>query len=125
MPPINPANYSLPQNNHDPDLDGPVLPRKSTRTSRPPGEWWKVSRETVPVINDSDNELNFAFGKMDEDGFEEIEFAGAASGRQKAIGSGWVFKVKRNADGSIEPYKGRIVAMGCGQHPGCWNAVAV
>ena len=27
---------------------------------------------------------------------------------QKAIGSQWVFKVKRNADGSVEHYKGRV-----------------
>jgi hypothetical protein len=162
VPPIDPANYPLPNNDHDPDLDGPVLPRKSTRVSKPPGAWWKVSREPAPVIDDSDEEVNFAFGEMDEDGFEEIEFAGAASGPepdprtyklamkskdadkwkiaadeemtsltnndtwdvvdlppgQKAIGSGWVFKVKRNADGSVERYKGRIVAKGCGQRPG-------
>ncbi|KZT21211.1 hypothetical protein NEOLEDRAFT_1223867, partial [Neolentinus lepideus HHB14362 ss-1] len=28
---------------------------------------------------------------------------------RKAIGSRWVFKVKHNADGSIECYKGRLV----------------
>ena len=37
---------------------------------------------------------------------------------KKAIGSGWVFKVKRNADGSVERYKGRVVAKGCSQRPG-------
>jgi hypothetical protein len=37
---------------------------------------------------------------------------------QKVIGSRWVFKVKRNADGSIERYKGRVVAMGNHQRPG-------
>jgi len=37
---------------------------------------------------------------------------------KKAIGSGWVFRVKRNADGSIEQYKGRIVAKGYSQRPG-------
>jgi hypothetical protein len=35
----------------------------------------------------------------------------------KAIGSGWLFKVKRH-DGSIERYKGRLVAKGYSQHPG-------
>jgi hypothetical protein len=34
------------------------------------------------------------------------------------VGSKWVFKVKRNADGSIEHYKGRVVAKGYNQHPG-------
>jgi hypothetical protein len=34
------------------------------------------------------------------------------------ISSKSVFKVKRNADGSIERYKGRVVAKGYNQHPG-------
>ena len=37
---------------------------------------------------------------------------------RKAIGSRWVFKVKRNADGSVERYKARVVAKGCSQRPG-------
>ena len=37
---------------------------------------------------------------------------------EKAIGSRWVFKVKNNADGSIERYKARIVAKGFSQRPG-------
>jgi len=37
---------------------------------------------------------------------------------QKAIGSGWVFWVKHNADGSIERLKARIIAKECCQHPG-------
>lgn len=40
----------------------------------------------------------------------------------KAIGSRWVFKIKRNANGSIERYKGRLVAKGCSQRPG-WNFI--
>jgi len=37
---------------------------------------------------------------------------------QKAIGSGWVFKVKHNQDGSIERFKARLVAKGYSQCPG-------
>lgn len=37
---------------------------------------------------------------------------------RKAIGSRWVFLVKRKADGSIDRYKARLVAQGCGQRPG-------
>jgi hypothetical protein len=36
----------------------------------------------------------------------------------KAIGSQWVFKVKHNADGSVERYKARVVAKGFSQRPG-------
>ena len=36
----------------------------------------------------------------------------------KPLRSGWVFKVKMNPDGSIERYKGRLVAKGCSQRPG-------
>jgi len=36
----------------------------------------------------------------------------------KPIGSKWVFKVKRNADGSINRYKGRVVTKGYNQRPG-------
>ena len=37
---------------------------------------------------------------------------------EKAIGSGWVFKVKHNQDGSIERFKARLVAKGYSQCPG-------
>lgn len=37
---------------------------------------------------------------------------------EKAIGSGWVFKVKHNADGTIERFKARIVAKGYSQRSG-------
>jgi hypothetical protein len=36
----------------------------------------------------------------------------------KAIGSQWVFKVKCNANGSVEHYKARVVAQGFSQRPG-------
>jgi hypothetical protein len=35
----------------------------------------------------------------------------------KAIGSKWVFKVKRNPDGTVKHYKARLVAKGFGQRP--------
>ncbi|KAK5817376.1 hypothetical protein PVK06_022300 [Gossypium arboreum] len=40
------------------------------------------------------------------------------SGR-KAIGCKWLFKIKKNPDGSINRRKARLVAKGCSQVPGC------
>ena len=37
---------------------------------------------------------------------------------KKIIGSKWVFEVKRNADSSVERYKGRLVAKDYNQRPG-------
>ena len=39
------------------------------------------------------------------------------SGR-KAIGCHWVFIIKKKADGTIERYRGRVVAKGFAQRPG-------
>jgi hypothetical protein len=36
---------------------------------------------------------------------------------RKAIGSKWVFKVKRTPDGTVERYKARLVTKGFGQRP--------
>jgi hypothetical protein len=36
----------------------------------------------------------------------------------KVINSGWVFKLKLHADGSVEHHKGRIIAKGYSQRPG-------
>ena len=37
---------------------------------------------------------------------------------KKAVGSMWVYRTKHNADGSIERYKARVVALGNFQRPG-------
>jgi transposase InsO family protein len=124
-------------------------PRRSGRTTKQPGEWWKVKTPQAPPEED-----------VEDIDYEEVQFAGSASTADprnykqamkgddaekwqeaanaeyntllqngtwelvelppgaKAIGSGWVFRVKRNADGSIERYKARVVAKGYSQRPG-------
>ena len=37
---------------------------------------------------------------------------------QNVIGCKWIFRIKRNPDGSIAHYKARLVAKGFHQHPG-------
>jgi hypothetical protein len=41
------------------------------------------------------------------------------SSDQNLVGCKWVFRIKRNPDGSIDRYKARLVAKGFHQRPGC------
>lgn len=72
--------------------------------SRPPEEASQWHQAAVDEIN----------ALVDNDVFELVK----RPADRKAIGGRWVFKVKRNPDGSIERYKGRYVAKGYDQRFG-------
>ena len=124
----------------------PIAVRKPKRNVKPPG-WWKV-REPTPAISDSEEESNddeqvYAAGevepqtygqavkgpdamKWNEAMLEEYN-AHLANGTwtivklppgQMIVASKWVYRIKHNADGSIERFKARLVAKGFSQRPG-------
>jgi hypothetical protein len=78
-------------------------PRSFAEAMRQPDadEWFKAASEEIQSL-------------MDNGTWELVKLP---PGR-RAIGSRWVFKVKHNADGSVERYKGRLVAKGFSQRPG-------
>jgi hypothetical protein len=64
-------------------------------------KWYKAAADEIQAL-------------IDNGTFELVQLP---RGR-KAIGSKWVFKVKRNADGSNEQHKAGLVAQGFAQRPG-------
>ncbi|TFY64067.1 hypothetical protein EVJ58_g2864 [Rhodofomes roseus] len=105
----------------DPLMDAPLSPPAAVPAPLP-------EPVSPPSPTSSDDELDFLHerGKWLKAAQDEVqslvqngtfELVQLPPGR-KAIGSQWVFRVKRNADGSIERYKGRLVAKGFSQRPG-------
>ena len=122
--------------------------RLPMHTRQKPREWWKLSPVQLDdpdqMEEESDDELAISASLPDEPltFAEALTRPDAEKWRQaaleelavhqtngtwtlvpkpagsKVIGSKWVFKVKRNADGSIDGYKARLVAKGYNQHPG-------
>ena len=112
-----------------------------------PREWWKLSPaqlDDADQMDESDNELAMSASLPDQPltFAEALTRPDAEKWRQAAleelavhqtngtwtlvprpagsniISSKWVFKVKRNADGSIDCYKAQLVAKGYNQHSG-------
>ena len=69
---------------------------------RPDGpKWWKATDQEFKLL-------------LENGTWELVELPPS----QKAIGSRWVFRIKRKANGEIERYKARLVAKGYSQRPG-------
>ncbi|PPQ94669.1 hypothetical protein CVT25_009428 [Psilocybe cyanescens] len=113
----------------------------STHPTKQPGEWWKVDHPPEPDDANNLEFEGVQFAGL-VSGADPCTYKQAMKGNnahmweeaattefnllqhnltwervelppgQKAIGSGWVFKIKRNADGTIERYKACIIAKG-------------
>ena len=126
----------------------PLAQRRQKRNVQPPGEWWKVKRTVLRFNDDDEGEDAEFVHTSSLTGNEPNSYAEAMAGPdaqrwheaaleelnaqlkngtwsleklppgKKAIGSRWVFRIKRNADGTVERFKARIVAKGYNQRPG-------
>lgn len=84
-----------------PDNEPKTLAEAMNRPGEEGTRWYEAAQQELVALQESST-------------FELVQLP---PGR-KAIGGKWVFKVKRNADGSIERYKAHYVAKGYSQCPG-------
>ncbi|CAL2245419.1 unnamed protein product [Prunus armeniaca] len=85
---------------------------------------------TIPVIAADDEPSSYriaaqspAWVKAMHEELEALQMQGTWSlvpcpSRKNIVGSKWIYKIKRNADGSIARYKARLVAQGFSQQQG-------
>ena len=117
-------------------------PRRSTRTREPPqrygvqitGDWWRDNNVTCNIGECSPEEpttVEEALNTPDKEQWKEAleseynshvknntwTLVDLPEGR-RAIDCRWVFRIKYNADGTIERHKARLVAKGYAQEPG-------
>ncbi|KAK3719576.1 hypothetical protein QZH41_006798 [Actinostola sp. cb2023] len=116
-------------NNDDVD-EGPSVLRQSSREGRPPdrlGEWVTVVSDGIvepttvsEALNGPDADQWHVAMQQEMDSLHKHDvwnITELPDGR-KAVGSKWVFRVKYNADGSMERRKARLVAQGFSQKQG-------
>lgn len=122
----------LEQDEADSDSDiMPVPVHRSTRTSVPPKKLndYKLNvDELLLTIEEEPRNFNEAKVKLKWLEAMKTEIASIEKNNTwklvslpkdvKPIGLKWLFKIKRNADGSIIKYKARVVAKGYVQQPG-------
>ena len=113
-----------------PQVEEPSLPlRYSTREQGAPD----VYEERVTIAETSSNPTSFQNALDREDKSQWINAMGKKLGSLSAnevwdlvelpegrriVGSKWVFKTKKDANGAVERYKARLVAQGCSQKYG-------
>uniref|UniRef100_A0AAV1V8Y6 Integrase catalytic domain-containing protein n=1 Tax=Peronospora matthiolae TaxID=2874970 RepID=A0AAV1V8Y6_9STRA len=88
--------------------------RKDSDDSTPP-VFWHASANAVETAVDLSEPYTFEAASVRLRG---VFRAAKLPNGQRAIGTKWVFKIKRKADGSIEKYKARLVAKGFRQKYG-------
>ncbi|KAI3784030.1 hypothetical protein L1987_43121 [Smallanthus sonchifolius] len=106
-------------------------PRRSTRTSSVPqrfNDYVMLHQEECLLLNDEPYNFEEAKNNIEWQKAMQAELTSIKQNktwqlchllsRSKAIGLKWVFKIKRDANGSITKYKARLVAKGYVQDPG-------
>ena len=108
--------------NHDASVQRP------SRERRPPdrfGEWFTVASDEITEPPTVDEALNGTDANLWRDAVQHemdsllkhnVVNLVELPNRRKAVGSKWVFRVKRNADGLVERCKDRPVAQGYSQN---------
>ena len=112
---------------NDGETNDDVSVQRPSRERRPPdrfGEWATVASDGITEPATVDEALNGKDANLWEDALQHemdsllkhnvFNLVELPNGR-KAIGSKWVFRVKHNADGSVERRKARLVAQGYSQ----------